>query len=72
MERIKLNDLKPGDTIVADGGFTCLRAGEHKVWEKHGQLVVVCDDGDHFLDGQEDDDGYLVGLSKGSCDRPVY
>lgn len=66
MERTKLDDLAPGDIVVADGGFTCIRAGEHQVREMDGLLFVPCDDGKHFLDGQEDDDGYLVGLTKKS------
>jgi hypothetical protein len=41
MNPTKLEDLKPGDIVIADGGFTCLRPGEHKVWEKHGKLVVA-------------------------------
>lgn len=68
MNPTKLEDLKPGDIIIADAGFTCLEPGEHKVWEKHGgKLVVGCRDGDHYLDGQRDAAGNLVGISK----RPV-
>ena len=64
MKPAKLEDLKPGDTVVADGGFPCLRKGEHKVWEKHGKLLVMCDDGDHWLDGQRDATGNLIGIQK--------
>lgn len=74
----KLDDLKPGDKLVADGGFTCLKAGEVVTVEKDGDgLFVRCcahDDGDyghpvndsrneqHYLDGQEGEGGECVGL----------
>lgn len=38
----KLSELKPGDKLVADGGFTCL---------KDGQIVTIEDLGD-FADGR--------------------
>lgn len=75
----KLSDLKPGDKLVADGGFTCLREGEVVMVraDEKGDLFVLCcahDDGDfgkpvsdermeqHFLIGQEGEDGECVGL----------
>lgn len=62
-------DVKTGDWLQADGGFTCMREGTvHRVvnvqfGNKTG-LALVCHDGHHFLDGQEDNQGYLVGLTK--------
>jgi len=62
----KLEDLKPGDVIVADGGFNCLHAGEHIVHAEDDDLFVWCDEGLHFLDGQLADDGHLVGIVRKS------
>ncbi len=82
----KLADLKPGDRLVADGGFTCLADGEVVTVEADakGELFVRCagpDEGDnadaaygkpstpkrgceHGLDGQENEAGEVVGLSR--------
>ena len=73
-----LGDLKPGDMLVADGGFTCLREGEVVTVEQDadGLFVRCCahDDGDygkpvsderaekHYLDGQAGDHDECVGL----------
>jgi hypothetical protein len=72
---VKLEDLKAGDKIVADNGFTCLAAGSHivrEVEDKDGKpsLAVQCADGWHWLDGQKDPDGYLTGFLRGE-DREV-
>lgn len=64
---LKLIDVKPGDMLIPDGGFDCLREGvpvEVKA-DKNGELYVCCDDGSHHLEGQLDWDGNgtLVGLA---------
>jgi hypothetical protein len=64
MTKIKLSDLKAGDTIIADGGFTCMEAGPKKVYAADDGLHVLCNKGRHYLEGQLDDDGTLVGLEK--------
>lgn len=71
---MKLTELKPGDHVIADGGFTCIEEGarlEVKSDPEVGvalgpehQLYVDCAVGQHFLDGQLTDDGELVGLSR--------
>jgi hypothetical protein len=62
---VKLVDLKAGDVLVADAGFTCLKPGEHVVQSNfEGGLFVACDEGGHALDGQERDDKHLEGLSR--------
>lgn len=60
---MKLADLKPMDTVIVDDGFTCMKGGTMRtVFEgKHG-LYVTCAEGEHYLDGQEDEDGELVGI----------
>lgn len=61
--RIKLSDLKAGDHIVVVG-FDCME-GKREVFEcSVGQLYLICKSGRHYLDGQVDADGYLVGIHK--------
>ncbi|HVI92315.1 MAG TPA: hypothetical protein VM659_28755 [Dongiaceae bacterium] len=69
VSRIKLDDVKPGDKLVADNGFTCLEGGVHTVYEVEGRdgmpyYALKCASGWHDLAGQEGDDGYLVGLTR--------
>ncbi len=61
---IRLESVKVGDVLVADGGFTCLRPGRHEVKGEAGCLYVVCRSGKHFLDGQDDGNGILVGFAR--------
>ena len=59
----KLSDLKEGDVVIPDGGFDCMAKGDHrKIIADGDRLYVNCGKGQHFLDGQDDGDGYLVGL----------
>lgn len=59
----KMADVKAGDKLVADGGFTCLREGQvcEVKQDADGLLYVDCDEGTHHLDGQEKD-GEVNGL----------
>ncbi|WP_299686656.1 hypothetical protein [uncultured Tateyamaria sp.] len=59
---IKLSDLKAGDTITLDEGFTCLDAGDHTVLMNDTGPCVRCSEGLHYLDAQEDMQGDLVGV----------
>jgi hypothetical protein len=79
-----LAELKPGNKLVADGGFTCLREGEVVTVEQDadGLFVRCCahDDGDygkpvsdardekHYLDGQAGDNDECVGLFREPVD----
>jgi hypothetical protein len=61
----KLSETKAGSRLVADGGFTCILAGEGLVvGEDTNGLYVPCSCGKHYLDGQLDDDDNdtLIGL----------
>ena len=58
-----LNDLKEGATIVIDADFTCAKEGEHKVCVDDRGFYFKCSHGKHYLDGQEDESGKLVGVS---------
>ncbi len=59
-------DVKLGDHLVADSGFTCIKDGEvvEVLQDKDNmELYVTCAVGRHFLKGQEDAHGMLVGFS---------
>lgn len=74
-----LSEVKVGDRLIADGGFTCLEEGrvcEVKV-DADGDLYVDCQGSlvdvpvvggryvhPHLLSGQEDEDGTLIGLER--------
>lgn len=67
----RLDELKPGDMVELDDGFTCHDAGIVEVKadaaEPDDRLYFDCVDDNgrpqqHHLVGQLDDDGYLVGI----------
>lgn len=61
---MKLSDIKAGDMVRVDDGFPCMSEGLKTVAANEGgDLYVTCDDGKHFLDGQEDENGDLLGIS---------
>ena len=63
---MKFKDVNEGDTLIADGGFTCIDEGRCLLVENSGGgLFIACDEGRHFLDGQIDlkDGETLVGLT---------
>lgn len=63
---MKLADIKIGDRVKTDGGFTCMAAGTKIVEGDDDGLFIPCNDGKHYLDGQEDEEGAdLVGISSG-------
>ena len=63
---MKLSDVKEGDKLVADAGFTCMRDGQASavVRTAKGDLAIPCDKGLHVLDGQVGEGGELVGFSR--------
>lgn len=83
---VYLKDVKPGDILVADGGFTCIHEGRECEVQQADRtdcnpLFVWCcgerpdfrsgnNEGSsgytdhHFLDGQEDEHGRLIGFSR--------
>lgn len=87
VQYVKLKDIKAGDTVILDDGFTCVDPGPHLVHHDPkadgSGLFVLCrgpyleDDPEtpgksdrswplthpHFLDGQENEDGTLTGVS---------
>lgn len=81
---MKMSDLKAGDFVVLDNGFTCRGPGEAEIKaDSHGLYFDCCAADEeaheqgtdaqvdparmtdrHYLDGQEDDGGELVGMVK--------
>ena len=63
---VKLSEVKVGNILIADGGFTCIKKGAELVVKQDifGFFVVDCDQGTHHLDGQLDDNGELAGLKR--------
>ena len=61
-------EVREGDILRADGGFTCIPDGAelgvlfHEDPEKGG-LYVECANGKHFLDGQLDDGDQYIGFT---------
>ena len=63
---MKFADVKEGDTLIADGGFTCINEGARLTVKKSvGGLYVPCESGQHFLDSQVDwnNNKDLIGFS---------
>lgn len=64
---IKLSDVKEGDFLIPDSSFTCCVPNKAKKVHKdnkNGGLYFYCGHGMHYLDGQDDGKGNLVGLTK--------
>lgn len=62
---MKLDDIKKGDKLIADGGFTCLAKGQIvEVLLEDSELAVKCSRGIHFLRGQCGKNGLLIGFTK--------
>lgn len=63
---LKFSDVKAGDVLLPDGGFTCIEGGDaRKVLEDGaGELFVACAGGRHYLKGQADENGVLIGLTR--------
>jgi hypothetical protein len=58
----RYSQLKKGDKVEVDRGFTCMKASIKVVREsKHG-LYVTCDEGTHYLAGQLTQEDYLIGV----------
>lgn len=62
---MELKDLKPGQILKADAGFTCLEDSQlcHVHEDKTDGLFIKCANGSHYLCGQVGDDGHISGLT---------
>jgi len=65
---LKFADIKTGDILIPDAGFTCMSAGSEKTVLKDtdGSLYVTCEEGSHLLCGQisSHDPSLIVGFIK--------
>lgn len=67
--KVTLAQLTPGMKIIVDSSFDCTGPGLARVFgDEHG-LYFLCAEGHHYLDGQEDEDGTLVGISLPEADQ---
>lgn len=58
---LRYASIKEGDTVILDGGFTCMPAGPHVVCSDVCGLYIECSHGQHYLDGQVEN-GFLIGV----------
>lgn len=59
-----LSEVRAGDVLIADAGFTCCAPGPVTIRLDDTGLWFSCHDGCHYLDGQEDERGMLIGLRR--------
>ncbi len=70
MSFAKVSEVKAGDLLVTDNGFTCIKAGKQvKVEQAEDGLYFKCAHGRHYLSGQIDDlegmsEEHYIGLTK--------
>jgi hypothetical protein len=59
------DEVAIGDTLIADAGFTCLKAGDRRTVRGDAEgLFVLCKSERHYLDGQLNEAGRYVGFTK--------
>lgn len=60
---MKLSEIKAGDTVILDNGFYCRMGGKALIQAtSYGELYFHCSEGRHYIDGQLDKNGDLVGI----------
>jgi hypothetical protein len=60
---VKISDLKAGEAVRGFRDWGCVPSNATRtVRQDSGGLFVVCNQGKHYLDGQEDESGQLVGM----------
>lgn len=56
-------ELKVDDKVQVDGDFTCVPVDlVRHVFEDPGGLFILCRHGQHYLDGQLNEEGAYVGI----------
>lgn len=58
----KLSELKQGDKVELDSGFSCHPAGIVTLGMLNNKLLFECDEGIHTIAGQADDGEHLIGI----------
>lgn len=63
-EYLKLCDAKVCQRVELDGYFTCHPGGEEVLLQDYegGPLHFICAEGNHNIEGQDDGDGYCIGI----------
>jgi hypothetical protein len=60
----RIGDVRQGDVLMPDDGFTCMQARSmHTVGKDNHGLYIMCNEGKHYLSGQEAGH-YYIGLFK--------
>jgi hypothetical protein len=65
----RISEIKEGDYVIVDGGFTCMKDGTRKRVRlgRNGELNIACtSDGGHSLNGQYET------KCAGKCCQPFY
>ena len=57
-----LKNCRCGDKLEADGGFDCIQKGTILIIDYDRGFYVPCTEGSHYLEGQLDETGSLVGF----------
>jgi hypothetical protein len=66
----KLSELREGQTVELDGGFTCTTAITVLLRkDERGVLGFTCDEGFHRIDGQADDGEHCIGVYTPAADK---
>ena len=62
---LSMRDVKLGDRLRADSGFTCIEGGTvlEVAQDDEGELYVPCSHGKHYIKGQVDVHGRVVGFA---------
>lgn len=63
---VALKHLQAGARLKADSGFTCIKGGKivQVARADDGNLYVPCSHGRHYLDGQTNKHGVVVGMTR--------
>ncbi len=63
--KVKESEAVTGAVLVADSGFTCIKPGTELTvkYDRESGFYVDCEEGQHFLDGQRDGHGHIIGFT---------
>lgn len=67
MSILTKGEIKVGDVVKCDSGFTCIPANALRTVQQteDGDLWIKCEAGMHFVDGQLNEKNEYVGLLRG-------
>jgi len=65
MKRIQIQNVSPGDVLLTDAGFTCVKPyALVKIKKNKNGLYFECKEGKHYLEGQVvNKAGFMTGLT---------